>query len=805
MPRLIICPNGSFRKSILRLIMILVSANLSIDIGFAQSVDPSLLVNQWQASWISVPGETPSGYGVYLFRKILDLGKKPDSFVIHISADNRYKLFVNETQVSLGPARGDLDHWNFTTLDIAPFLHSGKNIIAAQVWNDGEWRAEGQISLRTAFILQGDNRNEIKIYTDSSWKCIRDPSYGPIRFDIPTYYVAGPGELLDMNQYLSAWRKLDFPDSHWKNAWLIMPGIPKNLIGGYGTVSGWLLIPSVIPPMELTNQRFTRLTMSESVQIPAQFPAEKKVFEIPAHSNTTIILDQGFLTNAYPEIIFSGGSQGTISLSYAEAMFSKYPSKGNRNVTEGKEFLGRKDSIISNGSKAQDFTPLSFRTYRYLQIKIKTQSDPLVIEDVFGTFTGYPFQLNAKLSSDNPELSKIFEIGWRTARLCAMETYMDCPYYEQLQYIGDARIQALISLYNSGDERLLRNAMNQMDESRRPEGVTLSRHPSYTPQYIPTFSFWYIGMMHDYMMYGRDSNFIKSKLAGERQILQYFKRYQQEDGSLKSVPYWMFTDWVDTKGWHSGVGPIGNDGNSALLDLQLLWAYQLAADLESKYGLSSYVLLYKQYAGQLIKTIREKYWSSDRNLIADRSEKDFYSQHANALAIITGVIEDQNSGVIAKRILTDSTLAPASIYFKFYLHQALVKAGLGNDYLNWLNQWRENIKMGMTTWAEISDINNARSDCHAWGASPNIEFFRTLLGIDSEAPGFERIKIEPRLGQLKNISGEIPHPKGKIFAGYQWDNGNWKIHISLPVRTSGHLIWNQHDYPLKEGNNDFTF
>jgi hypothetical protein len=111
----------------------------------------------------------------------------------------------------------------------------------------------------------------------------------------------------------------------------------------------------------------------------------------------------------------------------------------------------------------------------------------------------------------------------------------------------------------------------------------------------------------------------------------------------------------------------------------------------------------------------------------------------------------------------------------------------------------------MTTWAEISDINNARSDCHAWGASPNIEFFRTVLGIDSEAPGFERIKIEPRLGQLKNISGEIPHPKGKIIAAYQLDNGKWKIQIKLPVQTSGHLIWNHHDYPLKEGNNDFTF
>ena len=109
----------------------------------------------------------------------------------------------------------------------------------------------------------------------------------------------------------------------------------------------------------------------------------------------------------------------------------------------------------------------------------------------------------------------------------------------------------------------------------------------------------------------------------------------------------------------------------------------------------------------------------------------------------------------------------------------------------------------MTTWAEISDINNARSDCHAWGASPNIEFFRTVLGIDSEAPGFTKVKIEPRLGNLKNIQGEIPHPNGQIKAGYQLIKGEWNIQIELPVKITGTLIWKGKTYPLHEGVNQF--
>src|ERR1700687_1123561 len=91
----------------------------------AQKPNPTILQNQWKASWIAVPGESLNAYGVYLFRKTITLTTKPDSFIIHVSGDNRYKLFVNEKLVSLGPARGDLEHWNFETLDISPFLHAG--------------------------------------------------------------------------------------------------------------------------------------------------------------------------------------------------------------------------------------------------------------------------------------------------------------------------------------------------------------------------------------------------------------------------------------------------------------------------------------------------------------------------------------------------------------------------------------------------------------------------------------------------------------------------------------------------------
>lgn len=304
-------------------------------------------------------------------------------------------------------------------------------------------------------------------------------------------------------------------------------------------------------------------------------------------------------------------------------------------------------------------------------------------------------------------------------------------------------------------------------------------------------------------MYRPDSFFIKDKLPGSRQVLSFFEKYQQEDGSLKDVPYWLFSDWVEGEGWKSGMAPFGINGESALLDLQLLGAYQLAGELESQLGMKEFARLYANRAEQLKSTIHLKYWDSGKKLYADTADKDVFSQHTNTLAILYGVISGDNATVLAKKILEDSKLVSASIYFKYYLHQALTKAGFGNDYLKWLDKWRENIKLGLTTWAETSDVSMSRSDAHAWGSSPNIEFYRIILGIDSDAPGFSRIKIEPHLGAIKNISGEIPHPSGKVSVKYIVDNGKLEATILIPEKTEGTFIWEDNTYPLKEGENIF--
>jgi len=788
----------------------------AFNLAFGQAGDHFYETNNWQASWIAPAGAPADGYGVYHFRKAIDLAEKPDSFAVCISGDNRYKFYVNGKLVSTGPARGDLYHWNYETVDIAPYLKSGKNILAATVYNEGANRPEAQISSRTGFILQAKSQGAIKngihplaaaVNTNDTWKCIKDEAYKVL----PYYFVAISGQFVDMSKQIKGWQSPDFDDSRWPAAVNIAQGRPK----GTGDGNGWMLVPSVIPQMERTYQRLAVLRKTTGMAVPAGFPAEKKAVTIPANSQVTMLLDQTFLTNAYFSLQFSQGKGARVAIGYAETLYElpdgtgqmDHPKKGNRNDIEGKFFKGVTDSILTDGSPQQSFTTLNYRTYRYVQLRIYTGDQPLVIDDLYGTFTGYPFKWNARFKTSDPRsglFGKILSTGWRTARLDATETYMDCPYYERLQYIGDTRIQAEISYFNSGDDRLARNALNLMDHSRLPEGVTMSRWPTHTTQVISTFSLWYIGMLHDYWMYRPDSSFVEGKLMGVRDILQFFASFQQKDGSLHNVPYWKFVDWVGGPGWMMGEAPKGADGSSALLDIQLLLAYQWAADMEGKLGTGAQAAAYRQKAALLKNTIRKKYWNAAKGLFADTKEQNSYCQHVNALAILAGIVPDGDLKAFAEKLLHDNSLVQCTIYFKYYLNQALVKAGLGNSYLDWLDIWKENLEMGLTTWAEDSNLQYARSDCHAWGASPNIEFFRTVLGIDTDAPGFRKVKIEPHLGSLRDASGYIPHPKGKIEVSYKLVQGKWQVDIQLPAGTPGRFIWKGQRYDLKPGSSHFV-
>jgi hypothetical protein len=755
------------------------------------------------AHWLFPPDGSGQEYGVFHFRKTFNLEELPDEFIIHVSADNRYRLFINGESVSTGPQRSDLMHWRYETIDLAPYLKQ-ENVLAAVVWNWGDHKPAAQFSHRTAFLVQGNSPFEADLVnSDRSWRVIENKAYAPDPVEwgqVDGYFVSPPGERVDGSLYPWGWRLADHPDDEWQTpdmneGWgADIFGLRGNRPTGEG--NKWQLVPRTIPQMEESKVRFFTVRRASGIEASSDFLLGTGDLVVPPNTTASVLIDQAHLTNAYPVMEVSKGSESSITLTYAESLKDSNGYKGNRDGIENKTIKGLQDVILPGGGSNRIYQTLWFRTYRYVQLDIETGNEELTIHDFHGIFTGYPFELKASFDSNMDWLENMWEMNWRGARVCAWETYFDTPYYEQLQYIGDTRIQALITLYMSDDDRLVRQAISHFNASRIPEGITASRYPSDLPQYIPTFSLIWTAMVHDYWMHRDDEEFVASFLPGIRSVLGWFEDQIDETGLTGPIDWWPYIDWA--QGWELGRPPGAKDGHSMMISLQYAYALQSAAELESALGSQENADRYKKQADTIITTVKESAWDPQKGLFRDALEMDEYSQQTNTMALLVGAVDDKDQAEFMQRVLSDTSITQATYYYGFYVFEALNQSGLADQYIDHLVPWQKMLAMGLTTTPE--EPEPTRSDSHAWSAHPNYGLLATVLGIRPAEPGFRSVIIKPQLGELEFATGTIPHEKGLIEVSIKrtGDQGI-EAEITLPEGLSGVFEWEGEEVLLNPG------
>jgi len=756
---------------------------------------PEQLDDNRFAEWI-IPDENE---GVFYFRKTLKLESVPGIFVVHTSADARYRLYVNGLPATWGPAVGDSENWNYETTDIAPLLKKGENLIAAQVWNWGSLNGTRQQSLRTAFILQGDSDEEHEANTNQSWKVKKDAGYHVLDMDRATVgggYIAGGTDSLIAARHPWGWNQASFDDSDWKQAKEMGKGNHSGLDTWKGTA--WKLKSRDLPAMEQKKEPIAELL--EVMGIPFPGYSDKKLsVEILANSRVEILLDNRVLTMGFPQLFVSGGKNSKIKIQYQEALFNADGTKGNRNVWQGKTMKGYYDIFIPDGNERR-FEPLWIRVFRFVKLTVETQNEPLKINDFYNIYTVYPLEQKGSFAVEDKMLNQIWETSWRTLRLCALETYMDCPYYEQVQYIGDTRIQALVSMYVAGEDRLAKNAIQQFYNSMQPMGLTKSAHPTNGVQIIPPFSLYFIGMVHDYYLLRDDPEFVRQFIPGIKFVLEWFIGRIAENGMLGPLPYWNHIDGGTD--FTNGSPPGISEGGSAHMTILLAYALDKAAELLNRFDFPCDGERFLKISKSLKQHTIDLCFSEEKKLIAESPAKEQFSQHTNIFAILTNTFKPEVQHEMAQRILNDESLIQTTLYFKFYLFQALKKAGLGEKVIDQMQEWKKFLDAGLTTFPEHGI--NSRSDCHAWAAHPMYDFLNITCGIEPDSPGFKTVKIEPNPGNLTEFEGKMYHPLGEISVAFKSNRKNSKQFIvRLPHGLSGTFVFQGITFPLTEGENVF--
>lgn len=801
-------------RSILRVtVLCLFALIVHFKINGQNAQQPDAAHRDWHAAWVTHPTAPLREPVVLHFRRALDLGATPASYVVRVSADNRFVLYVNGQRVGDGPARGDLAHWRYEKFDLAPMLHPGRNLITATVWNWGIFAPIAQMSDRTAFLLESEAAGAAGISTPQGWQVELEPGHRALdrsSVDFRTYMAAGPGEEIDAAHYDWDWQSE--PDA--KGNWVAVASPMRDSIhGGVNKAHSadttgdneWGLVPDLLPPMEHSETSAgvpVRTDGSQGKQgIPELNPDHIAAMKVDRGTHIHILFDRKTLTTAYPILTVSGGKGAKIWLTYSEALFDKQMHKGDRDEVGDRQAHGLKDCFLPDGGEHRTFEPLWWRTWRYLDLDIETADAPLTLESLKAAFTAYPFQERATFDSPDAELKQIWDISWRTARLDAHETYMDTPYYEQLQYVGDTRVQALISYSVAGDDRLARQAMEAFDDSRLPDGITRSRYPSSLPQTIPTFSLLWVGMVRDWWMYRPDPAPARQSLEGTRTVLDWFARYEQPDGLLKQLPWWSFIDWVP-----SGTIPTYDaKGESCVTTLQYLGALEDAAALERGLGDPVRVTRYEEGAAHVRSGLAGQCWNSERGMIADTPDKTHFSQQANILGVLYDVVPKERQQEVLRKVLaiepgtTPDGVLSASYYFRFYLARALEHAGMADEYLASIAPWRKLLALHFSTWPEVP--GDTRSDSHAWTSHPIYDLLAVVAGIEPASPGFATVRIAPHLGTLPSLAASYPHPEGMIRVQYARQGANLKATIMLPGKLSGTFVYGGKTWPLKPGEN----
>ena len=727
------------------------------------------------------------------FKLVFNLTDAADATAgITISANSRYCLYINGQAVLDGPCKGTEWYQFGEELDIASYLRTGSNVLAVKVvafhsqHNADSARnnmglcsvmanSTGPMLLLGGSVACADGKSVPLATGEADWFCKTD--------DAVTWRLDGMVGLFGCTE--------DTDGSKLPHGWADCTddgdgfSKPVTRFGSaidYGEFTRVMLYKRPIP--FLIREKLPALSILPGTGN-LLFDANGKAVCAP-NTTYTIVLEAPKLTTSFVELATEGGAGSVIRLSYSEGYIQKNSGRDAEHMVLKKhrkditgDFNGISD-FYRPGGGMEVYKPFWFRTFMLLQIEVTTGDAPLTLHTPVLTETRYPLACKAEIASEAQDwVHPVWDMSLRTLQLCMHETYEDCPFYEQLQYIMDTRLQILFTYSIGNDPRMARRTIHDFHTSTLPEGITQSRYPSNSRQVIPAFSLHWILMLHDYYEETGDLAFVAPYRATAERIFEWFERHKNGDGLLADLGYWDFADWADA--WKSGVpNAVTKGGVGTINNLCYVYTLQTVAPLFEVLGFGNLAAKYKAEARDVSERVMALCWDDERQLLREGPGFNEYSQHAQMWAVLCGLFTGSEARLLMSRVLADTTLVPCSFVMQFYMFRALEAAGLYDKTEKLWEMWRSLLDDGLSTVPEIPGPQT-RSDCHAWGALMLYEFPRKALGVRPLKPGYSEIEVKPLAVYMKDARGSVPTPHGAVDVDWTTDGGRFTLHVVTPV------------------------
>ncbi|MFI6295848.1 family 78 glycoside hydrolase catalytic domain [Nonomuraea sp. NPDC050790] len=732
------------------------------------------LPGRWRGQWIWSPRPTirPAARGSLLpeaydrrvlFRRVFTLDEVPDSAPFRVTADSRYVLYVNGTELARGPVRHGPRALHYDTGDAAPALRVGRNAVAvlarfyghATPWWEpspptftlgggclvaelrlGEgWRGE---------VRRGEKRlGEEWLVTDETWTCHEPTAWTPAE---PKHHLLSQlPEIFDARKLAPDWTLPGHDDTAW---------VPAQVIEARAVVGG---NPDPHPPSDPFGALRPR-------PIP---PLTSSVRQ--ASLSPDLVADFGQVVSGTLRLAVRGPAGAVVTGAVAEVV-----------TPAGLEIANRFAYTLRGHDDVFEMTDPVGGRYAVLEVTGGAEVDTVEVVERLRPRPPGPY-----FTCSDPELDAVFQAALRTVDLTAHDVYIDCPTREQRAWTGDSVVHQSVDLVANPDWSLARHHP-VLAAQPRPDGMLpMVVAGDFAAQDLPTIPDWslhWIRSVHNLYRYTGDRSLVAGLLATAEGVLRWFLPFRGDDGLLHDVTGWVLIDW----------SPVQVRGTSAALNA--LWGRALAdfAEMAEWLGDLGRALWARDLHVALARGF-ELFWDVRRGAYRDHLLTGSVSEHTAAAAVCAGLVPGSRRPAVRDLLLdrramftrspmgargadrggplatdpvslraapdwdVDRRVVGAQPFFRYVVHDALALLGAADRIAELCRDWTALTEAG--TFRECWD---GGSYCHGWSATPARDLLVHTLGITPAEPGYAKVRVAPRLGGLAWARGAVPSPHGLI-------------------------------------------
>lgn len=436
-----------------------------------------------------------------LFRKKFTLDHVGEA-KLYITADDYYKVYINDHFVGQGPAPCYHFEYNYNVIDVTDYLGK-ENTIAVhtlyqglinRVWQSGD--------RRHGFICDLVVDGETVLASDESFKVTSHDGFSEMH---TVGYATQFMEEYDSRASAVGFERPNYDDSHWEQAKL---------------------------------HECDDHTLREQTSGMLEFERIEPVVHEQIGDN--LFVDFGSNYVGYLYACVKGGHAGdVITLRFGQELNEdgtvRYMLRCNCKYEER--------WILADGESVLD--QFDYKSFRYAEL---TVPEGVEIIELNMNVRHYPFNLKAKMKpeyTENQKLRAIWNLCVHTQKYGVQEVIQDCMEREKGFYVGDGCFTALTNMILTGDDSMVRKLIDDaFASSFITDGLVTCLDCSFM-QEIAEYPLILIYLTLWHYRLTEDKAYLASNFPKICNLLDSYRRDYEKDGILSHLDKWCVVDWPD--------------------------------------------------------------------------------------------------------------------------------------------------------------------------------------------------------------------------------------------------------------------